>query len=76
GCQSHPNFGIEGDRRAVYCAKHKLPGMVNVKAPRCREPGCTRNPVYGHAGDPRATFCLSHKSPLMVDVKNRCCEHP
>ncbi|CAN0561201.1 unnamed protein product, partial [Ectocarpus sp. 12 AP-2014] len=50
--------------------------MVNVKAPRCREPGCTRNPVYGHAGDPRATFCLSHKSPLMVDVKNRCCEHP
>lgn len=36
GCQSHPNFGIEGDRRAVYCAKHKLPGMVNVKAPRCR----------------------------------------
>lgn len=36
GCNSHPNFGIEGDRKAVYCAKHKLPGMVNVKAPRCR----------------------------------------
>ncbi|CAN0487770.1 unnamed protein product, partial [Hapterophycus canaliculatus] len=36
GCQSHPNFGIEGDRRAIYCAKHKLQGMVNVKAPRCR----------------------------------------
>eukprot|EP00752_Nemacystus_decipiens_P008514 g7603.t1 len=75
-CNSHPNFGIEGDRKAVYCAKHKLPGMVNVKAPRCREPGCTRNPVYGNPGDPRATFCLSHKSPSMVDVKNRCCEHP
>eukprot|EP00903_Cladosiphon_okamuranus_P006469 g6329.t1 len=75
-CNSHPNFGVEGDRKAIYCAKHKLPGMVNVKAPRCREPGCTRNPVYGNRGDPRATFCLSHKSPTMVDVKNRCCEHP
>lgn len=75
GCQSHPNFGVEGDRRALYCAKHKLAGMINVKAPRCQDPDCTRNPVYGHPGDPRATFCLKHKSPDMVDVKNRCCQH-
>lgn len=71
GCQSHPNFGMEGERRALYCAKHKLPGMINVKAPRCQDPQCNINPVYGHQGDPRATFCLTHKTPEMVDVKNR-----
>ncbi|CAM9845388.1 unnamed protein product, partial [Choristocarpus tenellus] len=75
GCNRHPNFGLDSNRRAHYCAAHKLPGMVNVKAPRCRHPGgCGRNPVYGHAGDTRATFCVAHKSPSMRDIKNRSCE--
>lgn len=31
-------FNFEGQK--MYCAKHKLEGMINVKVEQCDHPGC------------------------------------
>ena len=35
GCETIPNFNIEGETRGIYCFKHKKDAMVNVKSKRC-----------------------------------------
>lgn len=52
-----------------FCARHKLPGMMDVRNRRCEEPGCTRQPSYGKEGQ-RRQFCFTHKRPGDVDVKS------
>jgi len=31
GCKTQPTFNIEGETEALYCSKHKLEGMVDIK---------------------------------------------
>ena len=52
-----------------FCARHKLPGMMDVRNRRCEEPDCTRQPSYGKEGQ-RRQFCFTHKRPGDVDVKS------
>ena len=40
GCNTLPNFNKEGEKKGLYCSKHKLPGMINVKAKTCSHDGC------------------------------------
>eukprot|EP00752_Nemacystus_decipiens_P008713 g7775.t1 len=75
-CTKQPSFGLERDRRASYCSKHKKAGMVNVTSRRCREIDCGRNPNFGFRGDRRATYCKGHREVGMVDIVSRRCVAP
>ncbi|CAN0055949.1 unnamed protein product, partial [Discosporangium mesarthrocarpum] len=38
-CYKHPHYAFEGGK-ARFCARHKMPGMVDVKHKRCYIQGC------------------------------------
>lgn len=56
---------FQGDRRASYCAEHKLLGMINVASRRCQHPGCLRHPNFGFPGDRRASYCRYDATVLL-----------
>ncbi len=39
-CKVQPNYNMEGETKALYCATHKLDGMVNVKDKTCKNEWC------------------------------------
>ncbi|KAG2424951.1 hypothetical protein HXX76_014109 [Chlamydomonas incerta] len=51
--------------------------MVDVKSPRCKQPGCTLRAAWGVSGTKTAEMCAKHgKEANMVDVKSPRCKHP
>jgi hypothetical protein len=40
GCESHPTFNVEGEKKGIYCGKCKEPNMVDVVNPRCKSDWC------------------------------------
>jgi len=60
----------------LYCAAHKLEGMVDIKNKTCIHPGCKVQPTYNNEGETRALYCAAHKLEGMVDIKNKTCIHP
>lgn len=56
------------DRVRRRCRLHKLPGMVDVKSPKCETPMCPKQPCCGHLGA-KARFCSEHKQTGMVNLK-------
>ena len=62
-------------RKALYCAKHKKDGMVNIKDPTCCHQDCTTQPTYNFTGEKKALYCAKHKKDGMVDIKSPTCCH-
>ena len=75
GCKVLPTYNTAGESKALYCATHKLVGMVNVRDITCIHDGCKVQPNYNTAGETKALYCKTHKSPEMVDVKSKTCIH-
>ena len=75
GCCVRPVYNHPGNKQAMYCMKHKLDGMVNVKDKTCEHEGCRVQPHYNHPGNKQALYCVQHKQDGMVDVKSKTCEH-
>jgi hypothetical protein len=71
-CNKQPIFGFLG-QCAIYCAKHKLENMVNVKHEYCNYIGCNKiNPRYV-LKDGTGKFCTTHKKENMINVKTKLC---
>lgn len=68
--ESTKSYGFLDDRVRRRCRLHKLPGMVDVKSPRCEFPMCGKQPCCGHLGA-KARFCSAHKQDGMVNLKVR-----
>jgi hypothetical protein len=75
-CKTIPNFNADGEKKALYCATHKLDGMVDVKNKTCIHPHCKVRPNYNADGEKKALYCSEHKLDGMIDVKNKTCIHP
>jgi hypothetical protein len=75
GCKTRPVFNVEGQINGLYCSKHKLEGMVDVKDKTCIYEGCKIRPYYNKKGSTKALYCSKHKIEGMVDVKNKTCIH-
>ena len=75
GCKIRPVFNVEGQINGLYCSKHKLEGMVDVKDKTCIYEGCKIRPYYNKKGSTKALYCSKHKIEGMVDVKNKTCIH-
>ena len=55
-CKTIPNYNVEGEIKALYCATHKLDGMVNVKAKTCIHQNCKGQPNYNVEGETKALY--------------------
>jgi hypothetical protein len=75
-CKKQPSYNADGEKKALYCAAHKLVGMVNVINKMCIYPDCKTIPVYNIDGETKGLYCFAHKLDGMVDVRNKTCIHP
>ena len=75
GCKTQSIYNVEGQKKALYCSKHKKEGMVNVISKTCIHEGCKIRPIYNIEGQTKALYCFQHKKEGMVDVKNKTCIH-
>ena len=74
-CKTLPNYNYKGETKAIYCATHKLDGMINVKNKSCNHPDCKTRPNYNYEGETKAIYCAIHKLDGMIDVKNKSCKN-
>ena len=44
------HYGVEGTKRAEFCAQHAREGFVNVLGARCTHQGCSKRPTFGVPG--------------------------
>ena len=75
-CKTIPVYNYKGETKAIYCAAHKLDGMINVKNKSCNHPNCKTLPIYNYEGETKAIYCATHKLDGMINVKNKSCNHP
>ena len=74
GCKTRPSYNVEGESKMLYCANHKVEGMVNVKDKTCIHPGCKTIPIYNVEGETKGLYCSHHKIEGMVNVKSPSCK--
>ena len=64
-CNVRSSFNVKGEKKGLYCAQHKLEGMVNVLKPTCIE--CDVTPNFNVKGGKKALYCVQHKLDGMVN---------
>jgi hypothetical protein len=74
GCKVQPYYNMEGETKRLYCAKHKLEGMIDIKHHRCEFNDCNISPSYKYDSDTHCRFCSTHKLDGMVDGKHKKCQ--
>ena len=42
GCNANPRYNMKGEATSIFCADHKLSGMIDVRSKRCIEPECDK----------------------------------
>jgi len=75
GCEVTPSYNTECETKPLYCAAHRLEGMINVKQQKCVYPGCKVLSSYNNEGEAKPLYCVAHKSEEMINVKRRNCAH-
>ena len=72
GChKTSPVFNTAGSPNGLYCAAHKLEGMVDVKNKRCAHDGCDTRASCNMPGEVQGLYCATHKLDGMVDVQHK-----
>lgn len=61
----YPVYNFVNEKKPIYCRKHKLEGMVNLKSEKrqCAFDGCAKTPQYSDnkdAKDPGKMYCKEH----------------
>eukprot|EP00903_Cladosiphon_okamuranus_P020067 g18433.t1 len=72
GCDRRPIYAYK-DKKPIYCARHRLFGMIDTRHPMCTNELCTRQPSFGMEGDKRASYCAGHRKEGMINVSSRRC---
>ena len=73
-CGKYACFNNIGEKNGIFCSKHKLPNMVDVKSSKCQKYGCNKQPKFNEPGQKNGRFCIEHCLPNMIDVENPTCE--
>ena len=45
-CNKTPNFNYHDKKGGIFCGKHKLNDMVDVKNKKCQEETCNKIPTF------------------------------
>jgi hypothetical protein len=77
GCKVvRPVFNYSGNTKGIYCDKHKLENMVNVRSRICEYPDCNIHSGYNYENFKTPKFCIEHKLDGMINVTSKKCEYP
>ena len=68
-CYKSPTYNYVDKKRAIYCATHKLPDMINHKNKLCEFDNCTKQANFNLDGE-NSKFCYEHKTSEMVYLLN------
>ena len=47
-CNIRANFNYISESKGIYCSKHKLNGMIDIKTKKCAENGCNIQPSFNY----------------------------
>ena len=72
-CKTRSSYNSPGEKKPLYCATHKLEGMVDVKHKTCIYENCKLQPSYNSPGEKMRLYCATHKLEGMVNVKHKTC---
>ena len=72
-CKTIPNYNYIGQKKGLYCKKHKKDGMIDVRSKTCIEEDCKKIPLYNHIGQKKVLYCKKHKKDEMINVKSKTC---
>jgi hypothetical protein len=73
GCSTRSCYNFAGEKRGIYCNKHRLVGMIDVKSKTCIYDGCSTQSYYNFAGEKRGIYCNKHRLVSMINVKRKTC---
>lgn len=73
-CTSTSKFNYENEKKSLYCSKHKLECMVDIRSKKCIIDGCNKKqPCYNYENETSPLYCFEHKLENMVDIKSKKC---
>ena len=75
GCSTHPSYNFAGEKRGIYCNKHRLVDMIDVRNKSCSYDGCRTQPSYNFAGEKRGIYCDKHKLDDMINIVSKTCSY-
>jgi len=70
-CKQRASYNLESESNALYCAIHKLEGMVDKIHKSCIYSGCKKIPGFNIEGETKALYCATHKLDGMINVVNK-----
>jgi hypothetical protein len=74
-CEKHACFGLETDKKKIYCSIHKTDEMINLSKHRCKHENCKKHAYFGLETDKKRIYCSIHKTDEMVDLTQPKCRH-
>jgi antitoxin component YwqK of YwqJK toxin-antitoxin module len=72
-CETLSNYNFEGEKKSIYCKKHKLEDMIDVNHNFCIFESCKIRPSYNFINEKKLLYCKEHKLEGMVDVVSDTC---
>ncbi len=66
-------FAYSKTDKSKYCAKHKVPGMVDVKNKTCEEDNCDIIPAFNFPSQTKGIRCSDHRLEGMINVISKRC---
>ena len=72
-CGKRAIYNFQGEKTALYCASHKIDGMINLKSKKCCQEDCEKLASCNFPGEKTRLYCASHKIDGMINVKSKKC---
>ena len=69
-CKVNPSYNFKNNTTRLYCNRHRLEGMVNLKVKMCIFKDCNEMAMYGLKTDRINIFCKNHKNEQHVNVNS------
>lgn len=73
-CHVYPSFNYRGKKDAIYCCRHCLPEMINVRKKLCKFDGCETHPSYNYPKFSIGVYCQKHSLQGMINIVSRKCK--
>jgi hypothetical protein len=72
-CKVQSTYNNDGEITPLYCSKHKLEGMVDIKHKKCIYDGCKSRAICNIPSEKKGLYCSVHKHEGMEDIKHKKC---
>ena len=73
GCNRFPSYNVKNSKIPLFCKKHKLENMIDVKNKKCIFENCNTRPTYNLSTEKTAIYCMKHKLENMINIVSKKC---